>query len=86
MVWNLKLHHSNILFEQIKSSSYYIHTYNISSVYDVRRDTLLTSLCPQPGSEAAGPLAEEEHEEGGQTRSQAAVCGAGEELFLGCVC
>lgn len=43
------------------------------------------SLCPQPGSGAAAPQAEEGHEEGGQTRSRAAVCGAGEELSLGCV-
>lgn len=48
-------------------------------------DMLLTSLCPQPGSEAAAQPAEARHEAGGQTRSQVSVCGAGEELSLGCV-
>lgn len=43
------------------------------------------SLCPQPGSGAAAPPAEVGHEEGAQTHSRAAVCGAGEELSLGCV-
>lgn len=46
---------------------------------------LLTSPCPQPGSVVAAPLAEEGHEEGVQTHSQVAVCGAGVGLFLGCV-
>lgn len=47
---------------------------------------LLTSPCPQPGSVAAAPLAEEGHEEVVQTHSQVAVCGAGVGLFPGCVC
>lgn len=47
---------------------------------------MLTNLCPQPGSGAAAPLPEGEHEEGVQTHSLDAVCGAGEGLSLGCVC
>lgn len=46
----------------------------------------LTSLCPQPGSEAAAPPAEWGREGGGRTRSPASVCVAGEGLSQGCVC
>lgn len=45
----------------------------------------LTSLCPQPGSEAAAPLAEWGREAQVQTRSLAAVCVA-VGLSQGCVC
>lgn len=42
------------------------------------------SRFPLPDSEAAEPRAEEGHEGGEQTQSLAAICGAGEELSLGC--
>ena len=61
---------------------YYLPLHECIQVY---KKTFLTSLCPQPGSEAAAPQAEGGHEEGEETRSQAAICGAGEELSLGCV-
>lgn len=47
---------------------------------------LLTSLCPQPGSVAAAPPAEEGREAGVQTHSQVAVCVAGVALVLECAC
>ena len=49
------------------------------------RGIMLTNLCPQPGSGAAAPQAGGGHGEAEQTQSRAAVCGAGEELALGCV-
>ena len=55
------------------------------TMFCIIRGILLTSLCPRPGNGAAAPQAGGAHEEAEQTRTQAVICGAGEELSLGCV-